>query len=98
MESLFGRLRRHQRRISGRKSTQELNVFGQVQVLFMAKSAEELLQQIQLAPSDAYLAFRIRLAEAELPRQFFRRLHHDPLATIQALVREFLSMSKPNKV
>ncbi len=34
MESLFGRLRRNQRRISGRKSTRELRDFGQVQVLF----------------------------------------------------------------
>jgi transposase InsO family protein len=86
LESLFGRLRRHQRRISGRKSTQELNVFGQAQVLFMAKSAEELLQQIQLVPRDAYLTFQKHLANAELPRQFFRRLHHDPLATMHALV------------
>lgn len=85
LESLFGRLRRHQRRISGRKSTRELNVFGQVQVLFVAKNTEELLQQIQLVPSAAYFSFRNRLVEAEIPGQFFRRLHHDPLATIQAL-------------
>lgn len=94
LESLFGRLRRHQRRISGRKTTQELNVFGQAQVLFMAKSIEELLLQIQLVPSDVYFEFRNRLAEAELPRQFFRRLHHDPLAAIQALVRRHSLLSQ----
>ena len=38
LEALFGRLRRHQRRISGRKSTQELRDFGQYQVLFLAES------------------------------------------------------------
>ncbi|AUB35366.1 hypothetical protein COO91_01244 [Nostoc flagelliforme CCNUN1] len=31
-------LRRHQRRISGRKSTAELRDFGQYQVLFVAQS------------------------------------------------------------
>lgn len=47
MESLFGRLRRNQRRISGRKSTRELREFGQVQVLFDVESEALLLQQIQ---------------------------------------------------
>ena len=47
LESLFGRLRRHQRRVSGRKSTRELRDFGQYQVLFLAESEEELLEQIR---------------------------------------------------
>ncbi|MBL6983587.1 MAG: hypothetical protein ISR58_20590, partial [Anaerolineales bacterium] len=34
IESLFGRLRRHQRRVSGRKSTRPLREFGHYQVLF----------------------------------------------------------------
>ena len=46
LESLFGRLRRHQRRVSGRKSTPELRDFGQYQVLFLAQSEDELLEQI----------------------------------------------------
>jgi hypothetical protein len=86
LESLFGRLRRHQRRISGRKSTRELLDFGQAQVLFTATSAQELLSQIQRVPREAYRVHRNRLAAAEVPRQFLRRLHRDPQKTIQALM------------
>lgn len=86
LESWFGHIRRHQRRISGRKSTRELQDFGQAQVLFVASSLEELHQQIQAVPQRAYRAHRERLTKAELPRQFLHRLHQDPLKTIQALV------------
>ena len=86
LESLFGRLRRHQRRISGHKSTRELMGFGQAQVLFTAKTLQDLLNQIQLVPRETYLVHRNRLADAELPRQFFHRLHHDPFATVSALI------------
>jgi hypothetical protein len=86
LESLFGRLRRHQRRISGRKSTRELMGFGQAQVLFTAKTPQDLLDQIQLVPREIYLVHRSRLADAELPRQFFHRLHHDPFATVSTLI------------
>lgn len=86
LESLFGRLRRHQRRISGRKSTRELLYFGQAQVLFTAPSLPELLTQIQRIPPELYQRHRQRLTQAEAHRQFFRRLHHDPLATVQTLV------------
>ena len=88
MESLFGRLRRNQRRISGRKSTRELRDFGQVQVLFAAESEALLLQQIQGVPLGDYQAERLRLAKAEEPRQFFHRLHHDPQKTIQTLIEQ----------
>ncbi len=91
LESWFGCIRRHQRRISGRKSTRELQDFGQAQVLFVASSLEELHEQIQAVPRKAYLVHRERLAKAELPRQFLHRLHHDPLKTIQALVTQHSS-------
>ena len=88
MEALFGRLRRHQRRISGRKSTRELRDFGQAQVLFVAESELDLLRQIQQVPWAAYRQYRQLLAEAEAPRQFFRRLHRDPLRTAQTLISQ----------
>jgi len=88
LETLFGRLRRHQRRISGRKSTCELRDFGQAQVLFMAENETDLLRQIQRVPWATYRQYRQRLAEAEAPRQFFRRLHHDALGTAQTLVSQ----------
>ena len=94
IESLFGQLRRHQRRISGRKSTRELRDFGQAQVLFIAESEAALLEQIQHIPQPAYQAYRQRLALAEAPRQFLRRLHHDPVGTVQILVSQHSSRCK----
>jgi len=94
LESWFGRLRRHQRRISGRKSTRELLDFGQAQVLFTATSFQELLGQIRLVPPEVYYLHRERLVAAERPRQFFRRLHHDPQSTIQVLVSRHMARSQ----
>lgn len=95
LESFFGRLRRHLRRISGRKSTRESLDFGQAQILFTAASLPELLAQIQVIPLALYRRHRQRLAVAELPRQFFRCLHHDPLTTVQALVSQHIFQSRP---
>ncbi len=52
-----------------------------------------LLQQIQEVPLGDYRAESVRLAEAEEPRQFFRRLHHDPQKTIQTLIEQHSSRS-----
>lgn len=86
LESLFGRLRNHQRRISGRKSTRELRDFGQCQVLFLAESEQELLEQIRRVPLEEYKERRHRLAEAEAPRRLLYCLHRDPLGTMRRLV------------
>lgn len=88
LESLFGRLRRHQRRVSGLKSTKALRDFGQYQVLFLAESEEELLEQIRQVPPEEYLDNRKRLQDAEAPRRLLHRLHRDPLRTIRGLVKE----------
>lgn len=88
IESLFGDLRRHQRRISGRKSTAELRDFGQYRVLFLAESEEQLLAQIREVPVVEYNAQRRRLAIAEAPRQQKRRLHRHPISAIQGLVNQ----------
>ena len=88
LESLFERLRCHQRRVSGRKSTRELRDFGQHQVLFLADSEGDLLHQLGQVPLAEYQARRLRLAEAEAPRRFFRRLHRDPLSTMLGLVTQ----------
>ena len=100
LESLFGRLRRHQRRISGRKSTRELRDFGQCQVLFLAESEEELLEQIRQVSPAEYLENRKRLEEAEAPRRLLNRLHRNPLATMRGLVNEHATrratLSPPN--
>jgi hypothetical protein len=91
MESLFERLRRRQRRISGRKSTRELRDFGQAQVLFQAESEAVLLEQIRQVPLEQYRIWRTRLRQSEHPRQFIQCLHHDPLTTMNRLVDQYIS-------
>jgi hypothetical protein len=86
MEAMFSNLRRHQRRISGRKSTVELRDFGQYQVLLIAENEKQLLEQIQQVPITEYKIQRRRLAVSEAPRQQKHRLHRHPVSTIQALV------------
>jgi len=88
LESLFGRLRRHQRRVSGRKSTRELRDFGQYQVLFLAESEEQLLEQIRQVSLQEYRENRRRLEAAEAPRRLLHRLHRDPLGTMRSLVNQ----------
>ena len=86
LEGVFGRLRSHQRRISGRKSTRELRDFGPYQVLFVAESEAALLNKLQQVPMATYQAHRRRLTQAEAPRQFLYRLHRDPGNTVRKLV------------
>jgi len=88
LETLFGRLRCHQRRISGRQSTQELRKFGQYQVLFGAGSEADLLKRLQQVPLAEYHAHHRRLEKAEAPDRFMRRLHHDPESTTQHLMQQ----------
>jgi hypothetical protein len=88
LESLFGQLRCHQRRISGRKSTRELRDFGQYQVLFLAESEAELLAQIRQVPVEAYRENRQRLEQAEAPRRLLHRLHRNPLHTMRDLINQ----------
>lgn len=92
LESRFGCLRRHQRRISGRKSTRELRDFGQYQALFIAESEEALLKQLQQVPYPDYQAHRRRLAAAEAPHQFLRRLHRNPAKTLQGLIDRHIAL------
>jgi hypothetical protein len=88
LESRFEQLRGHQRRISGRQSTQPLRDFGQSQILFDAQSEAELLLQIrQVSPAD-YQAQRRRLAKAEEPRKNLYRMHRDPVKAAHRLVTQ----------
>lgn len=91
MESLFNRLRRHQRRVSGRKSTRELRYLGQYQVLFVAESEGDLLAQLRQVPLADYQRYRRRLSETESHRQFLHRLHRDPVSAMQRLVAQHIA-------
>jgi hypothetical protein len=91
IESLFGRLRCHQRRISGRKSTQPLRDFGHYQILFLAESEEQLLEQLRGVPVEDYQEQRKHQAQAEAPRKFLARLHRDPAKTMQDLAEKYIA-------
>ncbi len=91
LESLFGRLRCHQRRISGRKSTQPLRDFGHYQILFLAESEDQLLEQLREVKIDDYQKQRKHQAKAEAPRKFLARLHRDPAKTMQTLADRYIA-------
>lgn len=91
IESLFGRLRSHQRRISGRKSTQPLRDFGHYQLLFRAESQDQLLEQLRGVPIEDYQQQRKIQAQAEAPRQFLARLHRNPAKTMQNLAQKYMA-------
>jgi hypothetical protein len=91
IESLFGRLRSHQRRISGRKSTQPLRDFGHYQILFLAESEEQLLEQIREVSIEDYRKQRNRQAQAEAPRNFLYRLHREPEITMRNLAEKYMA-------
>ena len=87
LEHLFGRLRQHQRRISGRASTRPLRAFGPFQVLFAAESEADLLAQMRTVPYAEYLTQRRRLAGGVAGSQARRRLHRDPVDAVTALLQ-----------
>lgn len=89
LESVFGKLRNHARRITGRKSTRELRDFGQSQILFTAESLEDLLKQIQQVPLSTYKAQRESLEKAEAPHRLLRQLHRDTLKTVRSLLSRY---------
>jgi len=97
IESLFGRLRRHQRRVSGRKSTRPLREFGHYQVLFSADSQTDLLHHLRTVPLHEYRKHRQRLENAETTRRFMHCLHRDAGGILQRLVNSYVDISTQPK-
>jgi hypothetical protein len=91
LESYFNRLRRRQRRISGRKTTRELNRLGHYQALFTAESEAELLEHLRQVPYSVYLDQRRKVHQAEEKHRFLRRLHRDPEKTLKKQVGEWIA-------
>lgn len=89
LESFFNRVRRRQRRISGRKSTRELNRLGHYQVLFNAESEAELLEHLRQVSLGDYQAHRRKLLMAERSRQFLYCLHRDTEGTMFKLIASY---------
>lgn len=93
IESLFGRLRRHQRRVSGRKSTRPLREFGHYQVLFSADSQADLLNHLRTVPLHEYRKHRKLLESAETSRHFMHCLHRDPEVALRRLVNIYSNLT-----
>lgn len=91
IETLFGRLRSHQRRVSGRSSTTALRDLGHYQIHALAESEEDLLRCMRAVPLAEYRAQRQRMQASETPGQFLRRLHRDPSACMQHLSQEYVA-------
>ena len=90
LEGFFNRLRCHQRRVSGRRSTKELRDFGQFQVLFIADSQTDLLEQIRSVPIEEYKKSRQRLADSESPRHFINQFHRNPKKVVTRLIDRYV--------
>ena len=96
LESRFNRLRRGQRRISGRKNTTELRRTAHLQLLLYAETKEELLEQFFQVSEEAYLKARISLEFAEERQRQMARLARKPYETASALIDEYFKLCKHN--
>jgi len=94
LEAFFGRLRRHQRRISGCKTTRELNRLGQYQALFTAESEAELLEHLRQVPYKTYLDQRQKVHQAEVHQRYLHSLHQDPSDTLKKLVTHWIAQKQ----
>jgi hypothetical protein len=78
LESVFGKLRRAQRRTSGRKETSPVRIFGPGEIVLLSLDNEEILPLLRSVPADEYWSQRRRQEEREEPRRWLIRLHRDP--------------------
>jgi hypothetical protein len=78
LESVFGKLRRDQRRTSGRKETTPVRIFGPGEIVLLSLDDAEILPLLQSVPVDEYWSQRRRQEEREEPRRWLTRLHRDP--------------------
>ena len=98
IESLFGRLRRHQRRVSGRKSTRPLKEFGHYQILFSANSPADLLNHLRTVPLQEYRKHRPRLDSTETTRRFMSCLHRDAERSLKSFVTTYANLDNSANV
>jgi len=89
LESAFGTLRRHQRRISGRKETTPLRIFGPGAISLLMLDEEQVLPLLQSVSVDEYWAQRRLQEEREEPRRWLTRLHRDPAQALAQVDEQF---------
>ncbi|MFO7697176.1 MAG: hypothetical protein R6X16_08470 [Anaerolineae bacterium] len=89
LESVFGSLRRGQRRTSGRKETALVRIFGPGEIVLLSLEEEDILPLLQSVPADVYWSQRRRQEEREEPRRWLRRLHRDPVRALTQVDQQF---------
>jgi hypothetical protein len=92
LESAFGKLRRAQRRTSGRKETTPLRIFGSSEIVLLSLDNDEILPLIQSVSKDAYWSQRRHQEEREEPRRWLTRLHQDPALALAHVDEQFYSV------
>jgi hypothetical protein len=92
LESIFGTLRRAQRRTSGRKETTPIRVFGPGQIALLSLEDAEILPLLRSVPVDEYWSQRRRQAEREEPRRWLTRLHRDPVQALAQVDEQFYAV------
>ena len=94
LEGTFGTLRRGQRRISGRKETTPIRVFGPGQIALLSLDDAEILPLLRSVPVDEYWSQRRRQEEREEPRRWRIRLHRDPGRALTQVDEQFYAVVK----
>jgi hypothetical protein len=89
LESIFGTLRREQRRISGRKETSPVRIFGPGQIVLLSLSDKDILPLLQSVPAEVYWSQRRRQEEREEPHRWLTRLHRDPVRALAQVDQQF---------
>ena len=88
----FGTLRRAQRRISGRKETTPIRIFGPGQIALLSLEDAEILPLLRSVPVDEYWSQRRRQEEREEPRRWLTRLHRDPVQALAQVDEQFYAV------
>jgi len=94
LEGTFGALRRHQRRVSGRKETTPLRVFGPGEIMVQILDEEEILPWLQSVSANEYWTQRRVQEEREEPRRWLRRLRRDPEQAMAQVDEQFYQVAE----
>ena len=94
LEGTFGNLRRHQRRVSGRKETTPLRIFGPGEIMVQVLDEEEILPWLQSVSAEEYWSQRRKQEEREEPRRWLRRLRRDPERAMTQVDEQFYEVVK----
>ncbi len=97
LEAIYGKLRQNQRRISGRKVTSPLRLFGAGEVMaLMIDSEAELLEWCQTVAQDqeTYRTQRRLQEESEERQRWLWRLHRSPARALAQVDLQFYAVLK----